>query len=110
MVSMGPVARGPGRARGARSASRDGTDQGANSQAERRSRADAHAWANDLALLSCGDRGEFARWFGDNKVDDEWHRHVWTVPMGRVYDIVHEARRRAASWTAFASLLESRTR
>jgi ParB-like chromosome segregation protein Spo0J len=67
-------------------------------------------WISDPALRSCGDGGEFARWFDDSNVDDVWHRYVWTVPVGRIYDIVDEARRRAASWTAFASLLESRTR
>jgi hypothetical protein len=67
-------------------------------------------WITDRALRSCGDGGEFARWFNHNNVDDGWHRYVWTVPVGRIYDIVDEARRRAASWTAFASLLESRTR
>jgi hypothetical protein len=110
MASMDAVPQGPGRPRGARSVTRDGTDRSAHSQAEARSGQDVNDWANDLALLSCADRGEFARWFGCNKVDDEWHRYVWTVPIGRVYDIVDEARRRAASWTAFASLLESRTR
>jgi hypothetical protein len=75
------------------------------------SMASAHdVWISDRALRSCGDGGEFARWFNHNNVDDGWHRYVWTVPVGRIYDIVDEARRRAASWTAFASLLESRTR
>jgi hypothetical protein len=110
MVSMDAVAQGRGRPRGARSVTRDGTDQSAASQAETHRRRDTNAWANDLALVSCADRGEFALWFGCTRVDDEWHRYVWTVPIGRVYDIVDEARRRAASWTAFASLLESRTR
>jgi hypothetical protein len=67
-------------------------------------------WISDLALRACGDGGEFARWFDTSNVDDRWHRYVWTVPVGRIYDVVDEARRRAASWTAFASLLESRTR
>ena len=110
MVAMDAVAQGPGRVRGARSGTGDCSDRSANNRAETRAGQAAHAWAADLALLSCGDRGEFARWFGGNQVDDEWHRYVWTVPVGRVYDIVDEARRRAASWTAFASLLESRTR
>jgi hypothetical protein len=109
-ASVDAAAQGPGLIGGARSVIRACTDRGADAQAPTRVGQDAHSWAADLALLSCGDRGEFARWFGGNQVDDEWHRYVWTVPMGRVYDIVDEARRRAASWTAFASLLESRTR
>jgi hypothetical protein len=110
VVSIDAVPQCPGRARRAMSLTRDGTDRSANNQVETPTGQDTNAWSNDLALVSCADRGEFARWFGCNKVDDEWHRYVWTVPIGRVYDVVDEARRRAASWTAFASLLESRTR
>jgi hypothetical protein len=67
-------------------------------------------WKADAALLDCGDDGEFARWFASNQVGGDWHRYVWRVPVGRIYQVVDEARRRAASWTDFASLLESRTR
>jgi ParB-like chromosome segregation protein Spo0J len=67
-------------------------------------------WLTDRAFSGCSDGGEFARWFASNSVTEDWHRFVWTVPLGRVYDVVDEARRRAASWTSFASLLESRTR
>jgi hypothetical protein len=67
-------------------------------------------WSGDPALLTCGDGGEFADWFAANRVGEEWHRFVWTVPIGRVYDVVDEARRRATAWTSFASLLEARTR
>jgi hypothetical protein len=67
-------------------------------------------WLTDRALSACGDGRDFARWFASNEVTEEWHRFVWTVPLGRVYDVVDEARRRAATWTSFASLLESRTR
>jgi hypothetical protein len=68
------------------------------------------AWVPDVALLTCGDSGDFARWFSANNVDDGWHRYVLTVPLGRIYEVVDEARRRAASWASFASMLESRTR
>lgn len=67
-------------------------------------------WVADSALLACGDGGMFARWFAANKVEGDWHQYVWTIPLGRVYDVVDEARRRAATWTTFASVLESRTR
>jgi AraC-like DNA-binding protein len=68
------------------------------------------SWVTDPALLTCGDGGDFAHWFVGNKVDDDWHQYVWTIPLGRVFDVVDEARRRAAIWTTFASVLESRTR
>jgi len=68
------------------------------------------AWIRDPALLASADGGAFAGWFANTNVDEEWHRYVWAIPLGRVYEVVDEARRRAATWTAFASLLESRTR
>jgi hypothetical protein len=67
-------------------------------------------WLSDAALNTCGDGGGFARWFTETNVSDDWHRFVWTIPVGRVYEVVDEARRRAATWTAFASILESRIR
>jgi hypothetical protein len=68
------------------------------------------AWESDQALLSSGDGGAFARWLSRNQIGDDWHPYVWTVPTGRIYEVVDEARRRAAAWTAFASLLECRVR
>jgi hypothetical protein len=67
-------------------------------------------WDRDPALLTCEDGGEFARWFADHDVDDEWYRFISVVPLNRIYRIADEARRRAAAWTSFASVLESRVR
>jgi hypothetical protein len=67
-------------------------------------------WLSDQALTASGDGAKFVRWFASNDLSDEWHDFVWSVPLGRVYEVVDEARRRAAAWTSFASLLESRTR
>jgi len=53
------------------------------------------SWVTDAALLACEGGPEFACWFESNKVDEDWHRHLWSVPIGRVYEIVDEARRRA---------------
>jgi ParB-like chromosome segregation protein Spo0J len=74
------------------------------------STAESHDWLADPALNSCGDGGDFARWFAASNVTDEWHNFIWTVPLGRAYEVVDEARRRAAAWNSFASLLECRTR
>jgi ParB-like chromosome segregation protein Spo0J len=68
------------------------------------------SWMPDAALLACGDDGDFARWFAGNRVEEDWHHHVWAIPIGRVYEVVDEARRRAAAWTAFATMLEGRAR
>jgi hypothetical protein len=70
----------------------------------------AAEWERDLALLTCGDEGEFARWFASNNLEDDWQRYLGVIPISRVYKVVDEARRRSAGWAAFASLLESRTR
>ena len=67
-------------------------------------------WVSDRALTASCDGTRFVQWFASTEVSDEWHDFVWTVPLGRIYEVVDEARRRAAAWTSFASLLESRTR
>ena len=70
----------------------------------------AETWTSDRALLASDDGVDFANWFAGNRVGDDWHKFVWSIPLGRVYEVVDEARRRASDWTAFARLLESRTR
>jgi ParB-like chromosome segregation protein Spo0J len=79
-------------------------------RADGTSRVTRSDWDGDSALLTCDDGGEFAQWFALHNVDDEWHRFVGVVPVGRIYNVVDEARRRAAAWNSFASLLESRIR
>jgi hypothetical protein len=68
------------------------------------------AWDSDRALTSCADAGRFAEWFTSTTVEEDWHQHIWTIPVGRIYEVVDEARRRADCWSTFASLLESRLR
>jgi ParB-like chromosome segregation protein Spo0J len=67
-------------------------------------------WLSDRALNACDDGATCVRWFAATDVTEEWRAFVWSVPLGRVYEVVDEARRRASAWTSFASLLESRTR
>ena len=64
-------------------------------------------WLADQALSDCS---EFTEWFSSTNISEDWHNFLWTIPLGRVYEIVDEARRRAGVWTSFASLLEARTR
>ncbi len=68
------------------------------------------AWQQDRALTSSAATDGFARWFTATHVTDEWRQHVWTIPIGRIYEVADESRRRAARWTEFASLLECRLR
>ena len=67
-------------------------------------------WINDAALISCGDGGDFVRWFSRSKVGDEWLSFICRVPLGRIYEVADEARRRASAWEQFAEQLESRLR
>jgi hypothetical protein len=62
------------------------------------------------AFVACGDGADFIGWFSGTNVGDEWHQYVSTIPLGHIYEVVDEARRRAAVWTSFASVVESRTR
>jgi len=83
---------------------------GAGLAAERPLRA-MRDWADDRALAASDDMAEFARWLSSTDVDDDhWRPYVWTIPVGRIYEIVDEARRRARCWASFASLLECRVR
>lgn len=67
-------------------------------------------WVADPAITGSEAGTDFANWFTSNQVGDEWHNFIWAIPLGRLYDVVDEARRRAMIWTSFASVLESRTR
>jgi hypothetical protein len=71
---------------------------------------DRNDWLSDQALNACEGGAKFVNWFASTDVTEEWHDFVWSVPLGRVYEVVDEARRRAAAWTSFASLLETRAR
>jgi ParB-like chromosome segregation protein Spo0J len=79
-------------------------DPSEDRNAEKRSEKE---WVTDQALSACG---EFTEWFSSTNISEDWHHFLWTIPLGRVYEVVDEARRRAAVWTSFASLLEARTR
>ena len=67
-------------------------------------------WLSDRALNACDEGARFVRWFASTNVMEEWRNFVWNVPLGRVYEVEVEARRRAAAWASFASLLENRAR
>jgi hypothetical protein len=110
LVSVDPAAQEPGRVDSAVSVAGDQPDRPARGQVETSTDQAAVTTEQRLGARSWADHAEFARWFTNNQVDDEWRRYVWSVPLGRVYEVVDEARQRAASWTAFASLLEGRTR
>jgi hypothetical protein len=65
-------------------------------------------WARDTALRTMTDGTTFLEWFERTAIDPSWSGYVDRVPLGRVYEIADEARRRAADWRTFAEALEKR--
>jgi hypothetical protein len=68
----------------------------------------AMAVEHDAAFTSTETGRSFVEWFAGTAVDGEWTAHVEAVPLSRVYEVVDEARRRAAEWTEFAASLSAR--
>lgn len=62
------------------------------------------------SAFSSGERLEFARWFDQTSIDDDWEPRLKAIPRGRIYTVADEARRRSASWAKFASALEAQMR
>jgi hypothetical protein len=67
-------------------------------------------WSADSALGATDDGSTFAQWFERNSIDDDWRRHVLTIPVSRIYEVADEARRRAHHWGEFADAVEARVR
>jgi hypothetical protein len=66
-------------------------------------------WSNDQAILSLpGGRG-FAEWLTQTKIESrDWEDHLFEIPLGRIPQLIAEAKTRAAEWTDFAAALEKR--
>jgi hypothetical protein len=67
-------------------------------------------WTGDVALVSTDVGKAFSDWFERTCIDDDWQSHVDAPPLGRVYEIADEARRRAKGWADFAEAVEKRAR
>jgi hypothetical protein len=67
-------------------------------------------FVDDPAFGSQPDQRRFAVWFDAMAVSKGDSSFVCLVPLGRVYDVADEARRRAAFWTSFADDLEAHAR
>jgi ParB-like chromosome segregation protein Spo0J len=67
--------------------------------------------AQDPAFQSSPELIEFASWLTRTAVTyDDFRAHLSNVPLGRVYEIVDECRRRATTWGDLADSLETRAR
>jgi hypothetical protein len=67
-------------------------------------------WGGDAALVSC-DEGDFVAWFDRTSItEQECVARAQTLPLGRVYEIADEARRRSELWMRFARCVEARAK
>jgi ParB-like chromosome segregation protein Spo0J len=67
-------------------------------------------WATDRAFNSTTGTTAFAAWFDRSFIDGGWKDYVDAVPLGRIYEVADECRRRAKSWQEFSVALENRAR
>jgi hypothetical protein len=67
---------------------------------------DAH-WREVPAFTSTATARAFAEWF-DSTSSERWPEFTGSVPLGRIYDIVDQARLRSQQWARFAAELEDR--
>ena len=66
-------------------------------------------WTNDRAILSLPGGGGFAEWLAQTKIEAKhWEAHLSEIPLGRIPQLIADAKSRAAEWTNFADSLEER--
>lgn len=65
----------------------------------------------DPALVATDEGRDFCRWFDRTRItSNELEEYVAAVPLSRVYLIADEARARSATWSQFATQVETRAR
>ena len=69
---------------------------------------DPAPWHGDAALATSADGEDFVAWFDRTAVDDNDLDRASGVPLGRVYVVADEARRRSETWLQIARTLEAR--
>lgn len=66
------------------------------------------AWQVDAALASSPQGDDFLAWFERTELGASDLSWVDTIPLGRVYVVADEARRRSETWLQFARAVEAR--
>jgi hypothetical protein len=64
--------------------------------------------ANDPAFQAVAPLGEFVAWFDQRHIGLEWRQYLESIPMGRIYEVADDCKRRAKTWRDFAEALEDR--
>jgi hypothetical protein len=66
-------------------------------------------WSSDKAILSLPGGSGFAEWLARTKIESShWEAHLSEIPLGRILQLIAEAKNRAAEWTNFSAQLEER--
>ena len=66
-------------------------------------------WSRDQAILSLPGGSAFAEWLAQSEIESsDWDSHLSEIPLGRIPQLIAEAKTRAAEWTNFANSLEER--
>jgi ParB-like chromosome segregation protein Spo0J len=68
----------------------------------------SYSAADDTAFQGAASSAEFASWFDRRDIGSEWAGFVYSIPIGRVYDVADSCKRRAKAWHDFAEALEAR--
>jgi hypothetical protein len=68
----------------------------------------SESWKPRSALMTSTERCDFSEWFARTSIEDDWRGWVDTPPLGTIYELADEARRRAQRWTEFARAIEGR--
>jgi hypothetical protein len=71
-------------------------------------RSEPETWRDDPALQTCDGSDDLLRWLERTAVDPSDVARIHGVPLGRVYLLAEEARRRAETWSQLARALEAR--
>jgi ParB-like chromosome segregation protein Spo0J len=68
-------------------------------------------WRTDKAILALPAGDELAEWLDRSNIDSRhWEAVVAEIPIGRIPQLIEDARSRATEWTNFATSLEARFR
>jgi hypothetical protein len=71
----------------------------------------ADLWSSDSAMTSLPEGTLLAGWLDASKIEpDDWEPRVDSIPLGRIPQLIEDARSRANEWRRFASALEERSR
>jgi ParB-like chromosome segregation protein Spo0J len=87
----------------------EGTVEDGSSVAERLPSNEVRS-LDDSAFASTEQGREFAEWFERTNIDDDVLTFVAQIPVGRIYQVADEARRRGEQWLQLAATLEVRAR